>query len=132
MKHKNFENFREQAATTPKNIKEKAKFETRVDMSPIQTRHHPINIVDIPKVEICPVDLPGDEGQKPTRMKPNYTVVTKLMNLPEKRGIAYQLSNNDFGVLLNDGNKIVAKLKFDIIYCFNEHDVLEFKSSLKK
>ena len=120
-------------------LKDKEKFATKMNMSPLQHRHHPTTNVDIPKVEICD----GDKSKSKSKSKSSsqqtlnensvlkYTIVIKLMNLPSKWGIAYQLSNSDIGILMNDGNKILYKQIYDIIYCFDNKDKLEFKNSFK-
>ena len=57
------------------------------------------------------------------------------MNLPERWGIGYQLSNNDIGIMCNDGSKVLLKPDFDKLFYFNEHDVLiysEAYSTIKK
>jgi hypothetical protein len=61
---------------------------------------------------------------QPTLRKLRYTVVVKYMNLPSKAGIAYQLSNNDTGILLSNGEKVLLKSHFDKLFYFDNNDIL--------
>ena len=51
------------------------------------------------------------------------------MNLPERWGIGYQLSNNDIGIMWNDGSKLLLKPDFNRLFYFNEHDVLLYSDA---
>ena len=44
-------------------------------------------------------------------------------------GIGYQLSNNDIGIMWNDGSKLLLKPDFNRLFYFNEHDVLLYSDA---
>lgn len=48
------------------------------------------------------------------------------MNLPSKAGIGYQLSNEDIGILWNNGDKLLLKLKYDKLFYFDQYDILMY------
>lgn len=105
-------------------LQEKDKFKTKMNLESLEARYHPIENVDVPKGEISSNGGTPVNYQAPEKQILKYTVVTKYMNLPNKSGIGYQLSNGDIGILCQNGDKLLLKPKFDKLFYFDSFDIL--------